>query len=186
MQVSGLIETVRADLKANVPDARGLYGLVWSTLFADGFQAVMLWRAARFMFGKRWLKPLGRVVIYANARAFNVYISPEASIGSAFALPHPVGVVVGEGAVLGRNVTIYQNVTIGQAGKGDNVYPRIGDRVTIFAGAVVVGDIRLEDDVVVGANAVVLRSVAEGLRVVGSPARPTRTDDLHTHGQREG
>jgi len=163
---------VEADLRANVPGSRGLHGLAWSLVFSQGFQAVLTHRAAHYLVERGgWCKVLARALSSSNAMLFGVYIDPDVAIGAGFAMPHPVGVVIGTGAIVGEGVTLYQNVTIGQAGKGTFVYPRVGDRVTIYAGAVVVGDIEIGDDVVVGANAVVLRSFSNGQHVVGAPAR---------------
>jgi serine O-acetyltransferase len=167
-----LKQLVEADLRANVPGARGLRGLAWSLAFSQGFQAVLTHRAAHYLVRHGgWRKVLARVLSSSNATLFGVYIDPDVAIGAGLAMPHPVGVVIGMGAIVGEGVTIYQNVTIGQAGRGTPVYPRVGDRVTIYAGAVIVGDIELGDDVVVGANAVVLRSFSGGLHVAGAPAR---------------
>jgi serine O-acetyltransferase len=163
---------VEADLRANVPQAHGLYGWAWSLVFSHGFQAVLTHRAAHYLLERGgWGKVLARLLSSSNAILFGVYIDPDVAIGAGFAMPHPVGIVIGLGAVVGEGVTIYQNVTIGQAGKGTPVYPRVGDRVTIYPGAVVVGDIDIGDDVVVGANAVVLRSFSGGQHVAGVPAR---------------
>lgn len=77
---------------------------------------------------------------------------------------------------IGRDCRIHQNVTLGWKGSGRA--PRIGDRVSVFPGAVVVGDISVGDDAVIGANAVVVKDVPAGDVVGGVPAkslRPTRT-----------
>ena len=50
-------------------------------------------------------------------------------------------------------------------------YPIIGDRVTLYAGAKIIGQIKLGDNVTVGANSVVLRSVPDNATVVGIPGR---------------
>jgi len=47
----------------------------------------------------------------------------------------------------------------------------IGDRVFIGPGAAVLGPIRIGNDVLIGANAVVIRSVPDRAVVVGNPAR---------------
>jgi serine O-acetyltransferase len=170
--LKALLQTLRADLRANVPEAAGPYGLLWSLAFSQGFQAVLLHRAAHYAVERGGgFKLLARVVSSSSAKLFGVYIDPEVTIGPGFAMPHPVGVVIGMGAVVGERATIYQNVTIGQAGNGDVCYPRLGDRVIVYAGAVVVGDLQLGDDVVVGANSVVLRSFSRGQHVAGVPAK---------------
>ena len=50
--------------------------------------------------------------------------------------------------------------------------PHIGNRVDIGYGAVIIGDVEIADDVKIGANAVVNKSILEpGCTVVGVPAR---------------
>jgi serine O-acetyltransferase len=86
--------------------------------------------------------------------------------------PHAVGVVVSNAAEIGRDVTIFQNVTIGGKESGARAgFPKIGDGVTIYAGAIVIGGVAVGDGATIGAGAVVLDDVPVGATVVGSPAR---------------
>ena len=64
---------------------------------------------------------------------------------------------------------INQQVTIGYT--FDPVPPAIGNGVRISAGAKVVGDITLGDNVIVAANAAVVKDVPENAVVGGVPAR---------------
>jgi serine O-acetyltransferase len=86
---------------------------------------------------------------------------------STVMFPHPVGIVIGDGAVIGRNVRIYQNVTLGLTANGVGAYPTIEDGVAIYAGAVVMGGITVGAGAVIGANAFVSRDVPAGAVVVG-------------------
>ena len=88
--------------------------------------------------------------------------------------PHPIGIVLHKNTKVGRNCIIYQNVTIGaknvkdgDINKPDN-YPIIGDNVTIYAGAVIVGPITVGNNAVIGANAVVFNDIPENAVVVGA------------------
>lgn len=120
---------------------------------------------------------LSRVLFRALFRHYHIWISPGATIGRNLKLPHPIGIVIGEGSIIGQNVTIFQNVTIGGRRIGDagqNKYPRISDNVVIFAGAVLAGEIRVGTGSVIGANSVVLDDVPDGCVAVGSPARVVR------------
>lgn len=83
-------------------------------------------------------------------------------------IPHPVGIAIASCAEIGHNVTIYHNVTIGMR---DGGCPTICDGAKVYTGAVVIGDIRVGEGAVVGANAVVLDDVPDGATVVGIPAR---------------
>lgn len=81
--------------------------------------------------------------------------------------PHPFGIVISTDATFGEDVVIGQQVTIGNR-NGVFAPPRIGNRVYIAAGAKVLGDISIGDDVVIGANAVVTRDVPPNAVVVGA------------------
>lgn len=88
-----------------------------------------------------------------------------------------LGCVVHPKAVIGEGCRIYQNVTIG--GRNGSGAPIIGNNVVIYAGACVLGGIRIGDNAQIGANAVVIRDVAEGTVVGGIPAKELkkRTND---------
>ena len=90
-------------------------------------------------------------------------------------LPHPVGVVIGEGSVIGTDVTIYQGVTLGRASHEVDAYPTIDDGAVIYAGATLLGPIRIGRNAVVAAHSVVLSDVPDFATVVGAPARIVRT-----------
>lgn len=112
--------------------------------------------------------------IHSRMQKYGVYISPNAIIGDGIKFPHPVGIVIGTGAIIGKNVMIFQNVTLGGARIGDyreNNYPTIGNNVVIFAGAVIVGKVSIGDNATIGANAVVLSDVPAGATCVGVPGK---------------
>ncbi len=97
-------------------------------------------------------------------------IHPGAKIGSHFFVDHCTGVVIGETAVIGNHVKLYQGVTLGaksfevdQAGnpvKGVKRHPDIGDHVTIYAHATILGgDTHIGAHSVIGGNVWLLESV---------------------------
>jgi len=75
------------------------------------------------------------------------------------------------GVRIGHDVRIYQHVTLGSARRGTASYPIVNDQAVLFSGAVIVGNIEVGKGAVIGANAVVLKSVPEGHSAVGNPAR---------------
>lgn len=108
---------------------------------------------------------------------FGLFINQFADIPLSTHFPHPSSIVIGEGVILGNNTTIYQNVTIGGARIGDwqkGNYPIIDDDVVIFAGAVIVGKVKVGKGCVIGANSVVLTDIPSGATAVGAPARVIR------------
>ena len=80
-----------------------------------------------------------------------------------------MGIVIGETAVVGNNCTIYHGVTLGGTGKNKGKrHPTIGDNVLIGAGAKVLGPIYIENNVKIGAGAVVNKTCLErGSTIVG-------------------
>ena len=77
---------------------------------------------------------------------------------------------------IGRNCCIYQHVSIGYVNETDK--PTLGDNVTIFAGAKVLGNVKVGDNSIVGANAVVVKDVPENCTVVGVPAYIVRRNGV--------
>mgnify|MGYP003370454530 CR=1 FL=1 len=88
---------------------------------------------------------------------------------------HPLGIVIAKGVKIGKDCIIFQNVTIGHKKTGEYTNPpEIGNNVTIYANAMIIGDIKIGDNAVIGAGAVVLEDVPEGCIALGNPARITR------------
>jgi serine O-acetyltransferase len=113
-----------------------------------------------------------------------VDIHPAAVLGQGVFIDHATGVVIGETAEVGDDVTIYQGVTLGGTSlERVKRHPTVGNRVTIGAGAKVLGAITIGDDSRIGANAVVVKSVPPNSVVVGVPgqiiarSRPHRASD---------
>ncbi len=101
-----------------------------------------------------------------------VDIHPGAVLGAGLFIDHATGVVIGETAEVGDDVTLYHGVTLGGSGVDTGKrHPTVGDRVTIGAGAKVLGPIKIGDDSRIGANAVVVKEVPSSAVVVGVPGQ---------------
>lgn len=162
---------VKSDLLANMKKPNFL-GFLNGLFFSPGFRVVLFHRVSAALSKKSGLlRILGKAVWRLNVAQSGCYISPDSNIGDGLFLPHPTGVVIGEGARVGSGVTVYQHVTLGRAQADASAYPKLGKGVIVYAGAVVVGGIEVGDQAVVGANAVVLKNVPCNARAVGNPAR---------------
>ncbi len=115
--------------------------------------------------------------IYFNRlqKKYSMWISPECKIGQNVRFMHLDGVTIGSGAIIGDNCTIYHQVTIG---KEKEKFPVIGEDVTIYAGAKIIGDVKIGNGAVIGANAVVLQDVPDNCVAVGIPARIIKRKDM--------
>jgi len=101
-------------------------------------------------------------------------IHPGAKIGSHFFVDHCTGTVIGETTEIGNHVKMYQGVGLvakslaaGQALRGVKRHPTIEDRVTIYAGATIVGgDVVIGEGSTIGASVFLLHSVPPNSLVV--------------------
>ena len=164
-----MLAALRADVRAareRDPAARSTAELV---LCYPGLHAVWGHRASS------WLWRHGRTLLARLCSAFTqrltgVDIHPAAVLGPGLFIDHAIGVVIGETAEVGTDVTIYHGVTLGGTSldRGKR-HPTVGDRVTIGAGAKVLGPITIGHDSRIGANAVVVKPVPPDSVVVGVP-----------------
>lgn len=90
----------------------------------------------------------------------------ENTIGKNVRFAHNgIGTVIGPTVKIGNNCKIYQNVTLGANRKIVNGiitnegYPEIEDDVIIYAGAIIVGPVKIGRGSVVGANSVVTEDI---------------------------
>jgi len=97
----------------------------------------------------------------------SLYIKTK-NIGEGFFVQHGFSTILAAEEI-GTNFRINQQVTIGYTDKYD--CPIIGDNVTVCAGAKVLGRVKVGNNVVIGANAVVVKDVPDNCTVVGVPAR---------------
>ena len=99
---------------------------------------------------------------------------PKNCFGPGLTIYHHGNVIVNESARIGANCQLHGNNCIGNKGKLD-VAPVIGDNLDLGFGACVIGGAKLGDNVTVGANAVVTKSVGENsITLVGVPAKELR------------
>lgn len=123
--------------------------------------------------------PLIPGVLRAYLRVvYSCEVFPSAKIADSVSLEHNgLGCVFHENIEIEDNVTIFQNVTLGGNGKtGEGIlqgcnHPHLCKGATIYAGACVLGPIRVGENAIVGANAVVLCDVPDDAVFVGVPAK---------------
>lgn len=108
---------------------------------------------------------------------FSCDIPPQAVIGKNCKFAHnALGVVIHPEAVIGDNCKIGQNVTIGGR-SGITILPIIEDDVEIGANALILGPVRIGKGSIIGAGSVVVKDVPPYSVVVGNPGRIIKTKE---------
>lgn len=130
--------------------------------------------AQRTWIARLLLFPMRLIHAFAGG-FFGIDIPITVSAGAGLGFAHFGSIVIHDDARIGNFCRFYQGVTIGSDKTG--CVPKLGDFVTVWANAVVIGDCQLGDHTQVGAAALCLGPLAvEDATLVGAPARPVRRD----------
>lgn len=138
-----------------------------------GIDAIFSHRLAHELY-RRGVPLLPRIIQELAHSRTGIDIHPGAKIGESFFIDHGGGTVIGETTIIGNQVRIYQGVTLGAKSFERDAdgrllrskrqrHPTIGNRVTIYAGAVILGgDTVIGDDCVISGATFVTSSVPAG------------------------
>ena len=143
-----------------------------------GIKAITIQRLAHILYVEK-VPLIPRMMTEYAHMLTGIDIHPGAVLGRGVFIDHGTGVVIGETAVLGNNVRIYQGVTLGAGNfpkdacgmliKGLKRHPTIGNNVTIYSGASVLGDITIGDNSVIGGNVWLTESMPAGTKITARP-----------------
>lgn len=124
-------------------------------IFSSGFHLIFAYRLSKYLLKFGYFgKTLSKIVFKMYSEHFGCYISPLSHISGGLRLPHPVGIVIGEGSIIDSSVSIYQNCTIGQKSANQG-YPRLEKNVTLYSGCIVFGNISIGKNTLIGAGSIV-------------------------------
>lgn len=173
MRFSYYRHLISSDLFRHCGDTRWrsfLRHFVWT----PGYKYAFWLRTAAFTRVHYLLWPLhflARLILRRLQFKYGIQISYDTNIGPGFYIGHWGGIVVHPDVRIGRNCNINHDVTIGMAYGGQHPgCPVVGDNVYLGPGSRVIGGITLGNDVAIGANAVVTKSVPDTGVAVGVPA----------------
>ena len=96
---------------------------------------------------------------------FRIDVSTQ--LGGGVLTGHPYSTILNAESI-GENFYVNHLVTVGEI---NGKRPTIGNNVSIYTGAIVIGDISIGNNVSIGAGAVVVKDVPDNFTVVGNPAR---------------
>lgn len=159
------------NLRSNISSDLKRYGvsLIKAYLLIPGFKYMFYFRLASLPFP---LNFIFKFKLLLMQHKYGIQIPVNTSIGKGFYIGHYGCIVINPFSKIGDNVNISHGVTLGQSNRGHNKgYPTIGDRVYIGPGAKIIGNVKIGNDVAIGANAVVTNDVPDGACVAGVPAK---------------
>lgn len=129
----------------------------WKLALYPEKHAVYLYRKSQYHISQSGFfhKLLSRLYSVRLVRLYGILASPHAVIGKGLRFVHPTSIVIGHCVCAGENLHIYQNVTLGGARLGDvktGNQPILGNDVTVFCGAAILGKVVVGNNVIIAAN----------------------------------
>lgn len=124
----------------------------------------MLWRK-----WSGWGGGIADQIYYLNKIMNSVDWYWEVDLPNHFTVVHPIGTILGR-AQYGDYLCVYQGVTIGGNYKQEEIqYPSLGNYVTLYANASVLGNSKIGNQVIISANTFVKdESIQDNSIVFGS------------------
>lgn len=156
-----------------VTGGRSMARALERALTRPGPLAIVVYRVAHRLWGSGH-HVVAELLWRLNLALTGADIHPAAEIGGGLRMTHTSGVVISSEARIGSNVTIAPQVTVGGSARGwfdraiPDGSPDIGDGTEIWAGAKVLGPIKVGRSCHIGANAVVARDLPDGASYTAS------------------
>jgi len=166
MYFSQLIEFISADM------ARYGYTNIFKCfLVVPGFRFTVYLRISKYLESKnKMLYVLAKIYVRQMSYKYGIDIYTSTMIGKGFYIGHFGGIVINGGVVFGENVNISQGVTIGKINEGKlKGNPIFGNNVWIGANSVVVGGVKIGNNVSIAPCSYVNFDVPDYSLVMGSP-----------------
>ena len=167
---------LKEDLQFFMDSDPAAHSLEEIKLAYPGYKAIAIYRISHILYDLGY-KVHARYFSELGHSSTGIDIHPAAIIDYPFFIDHGTGIVIGQTATIGKRVKIYQCVTLGavslsDADKWRNVvrHPQVGNNVTIYAGASLLGAIKIGNNVTIGSNVFLTEDVPDNTRVViGKP-----------------
>ncbi len=172
-----LKEALSADLKFFMESDPAADSEEEILLAYPGYKAIASYRIAHAI-RELGYKLQARMITEGAHSQTGIDLHPAANLASPLFIDHGTGIVVGETTITGKNVKIYQGVTLGALSlskgikmKGTKRHPTIGDEVTLYSGASILGgNVTIGNRVTIGSNVFLTESIPDDTLVtIGKP-----------------
>ncbi len=166
--MSIITKDIRSDLYRVIPETFSPNNLIRG-LRSKGFKFLLFYRLRKS--NNKWIiRFFSKLMLRYFTHCYGFQIPEETKIGAGLFIGHFGTIVISANAVMGENCNIAHNVTIGAARGKRSGAPKIGNKVWIGTGAVIVGNISIGDNVLIAPNCFVNIDVPTQSIVIGNPA----------------
>jgi serine O-acetyltransferase len=178
----------QATMFSNLREDLRTYNGKWS---AQGFWVMIVYRFGRWRYGvrpvyvRKVLSLVYHVLFKITQVTTGIELPCEVELGDNFIIDHFGGIIISGYVKFGDNCRIRSGVVVGLRHVEDERAPIIGSNVDIGSGAKILGPIRVGNNVLIGANAVVIMDIPDNCIAVGVPAVVKRRAMSAGFGQRD-
>lgn len=170
-------EILKKDLQFFMDSDPAASSLEEIKLAYPGFKAIATYRISHVLYNLGYTVQ-ARFLSETAHSSTGIDIHPGAKINYPFFIDHGTGTVIGQTSTIGQRVRLYQCVTLGALSlsnanklRGVVRHPQVGNDVTIYAGASLLGAIKIGNNVTIGSNVFLTEDVPSDTRVlIGKPA----------------
>jgi len=145
--------------------------------------SIVMYRWSSYLRSKKLLRafvyPIVKLLKRRADIKYGIDIDVTVTIGGGLRIAHPGGTVLSPGLIVGKNLTIAQGCIFGWVNRGPHkgVPQKVGNNVYIGPGAKILGNVTIGDNVVIGANTVVVKDIPSNATVFGVPGRIVALDN---------
>lgn len=171
MKLKELISFWKSDFSRYSKYGAGAISIIF---FTPGFKYTFYMRLCNYLRKSKFrtfylpLFIIFRFILKHYEYKYSIQIPYNTKIGKGLHIAHHGGIVINHRCELGENINLSHGVTLGYTKTG---VPKLGDCIYLGAGSKVIGGITIENNVAIGANAVVTKNIPENAIVVGIPGR---------------
>ncbi len=172
------MDYLKEDLERYFSNCNNIFSKFKIIVRTQGIWATIVFRAGSWCHKnkkKKWpivILPFLTIIQTFVESMTGIVLPFTAEIGKGLYIGHFGCIILNPDSIIGNYCNISNGNTIGQAGRGGiQKTPVIGNRVYIAPGAKIFGGIEIGNNVAIGANAVVTKSLPENSVAVGNPAK---------------
>ena len=164
-------EVIKQDLYRYIgKDCNSLIKQLRYILFTPGFQYIYFFRHVQL--SKNFIsKAFWSILLKLCSFKFGIQIPSSTQIAPGFRIVHFGTIVVNPATIIGKNFNISQGALIGNAQGKHQGAPVIGDNVCLNANAIIIGGVKIGNNVLIAPGAFVNFDVPDNSIVIGNPGK---------------